>query len=235
MTSSVLRKASKSAAVRARLDYPVIDTDLHTIEFAPALEDYIAKHGGPASVDKFRAAIDRGFGYLSNDWYEQTPEQRAAQRSVRPPWWALPTKNTLDLATVSLPRLLHERVEESGTDYAVLFPNVSTFATHVGDHDLRRALIRAVNEYHRDVYAPYADRLTPVAAIPLHNPQEGIEELELAITGLGLKVALIPGNLRRPVRAIADKYPSRHHPDVARHANWLDTFGLDSEHDYDPF
>ena len=37
MTSPILRKASKSAAVRARLDYPVIDTDLHTIEFAPAL------------------------------------------------------------------------------------------------------------------------------------------------------------------------------------------------------
>ena len=30
-----------------------------------------------------------------------TPEQRAATRAVRPPWWALPTKNTHDLATVS--------------------------------------------------------------------------------------------------------------------------------------
>jgi hypothetical protein len=235
MSSSIHRKASKSAAVRARLDYPVIDTDLHTIEFAPALEDYIAKHGGAKAVDQFRAAINRGFGYLSNEWYELSPEQRAATRSVRPPWWALPTKNTYDLATVSLPRLLHERIAESGTDYAVLFPNVSTFATHVGDTDLRRALIRAVNEYHRDVYAPYADRLTPVAAIPLHTPAEGVEELEFAIRELGLKVALIPGNLRRPIRAVADKYPSRHHPDVARHANWLDTFGLDSEHDYDPF
>ena len=48
-------------------------------------------------------------------------------------------------------------------------------------------------------------------------------------------MALIPGNLRRPIMAIADKYPSRHHPDVARHANWLDTFGVDSEYNYDPF
>jgi predicted TIM-barrel fold metal-dependent hydrolase len=232
---SPARKPSASAAVRARLDHPVIDTDLHTIEFAPSLEDYIAKHGGPSSVDQFRAAINRGFGYLSNEWYDLTLEQRAAQRAVRPPWWALPTKNTRDLATVSLPRLLHERLAESGTDYAVLFPNVSTFATHVGSPELRRALIRAVNEYHRDVYAPYADRLTPVAAIPLHTPEEGVEELRYAIEELGLKAALIPGNLRRPIRAVAEKYPSKHHPDVAKHANWLDTFGLDSEHDYDPF
>ncbi|HTB76188.1 MAG TPA: amidohydrolase family protein [Polyangiaceae bacterium] len=228
-------KPSKSAAIRARLDYPVIDTDLHTIEFAPALEDYIAKHGGPSAVDSFRAAINRGFGYLSNEWYDLTPEERAARRATRPPWWALPTKNTLDLATVSLPRLLHERLAESGSDFATLFPNVSTFATHVGDPDLRRALVRAVNEYHADVFRPYADRLTPVAAIPLHTPEEGVEELEFAITKLGLKVALIPGNLRRPIKAVAEKYPSRHHPEVAKHANWLDTFGVDSEYNYDPF
>src|SRR5688572_10389302 len=109
-------KKTKSAAIREQLGYPVIDTDLHTIEFAPLLEDYIQKHGGAKSVDQFRAAINRGFGYLSNEWYDQTPEERAARRSVRPPWWALPTKNTLDLATVSLPRLLHERIAESGTD-----------------------------------------------------------------------------------------------------------------------
>lgn len=228
-------KKSKSAAIRERLDYPVIDTDLHTIEFAPALEDYIAKHGGGWAVDQFRAAINRGFGYLSNEWYDLTPEERARRRAVRPPWWALPTKNTLDLATVSLPRLLHERIAESGTDYAILFPNVSTFATHVGHRDLRRALIRAVNEYHRDVYRPYADRLTPVAAVPLDTPEEGVEELEFAIRELGLKVALIPGNLRRPVRSVADKYPPKEHPDVARFANWLETFAVDSEFNYDPF
>jgi hypothetical protein len=229
------RKPSKSAAIRAGLDYPVIDTDLHTIEFAPALEDYIAKHGGPKSVDDFRTAVSRGFGYLSNEWYELSPEERASRRAPRPPWWALPSKNTYDLATVSLPRLLHERLAESGTDFATLFPNVSTFATHIGNPELRRVVIRAVNEYHAEAYRPYADRLTPVAAIPLQTPEEGVEELEYAVKTLGLKVALIPGNLRRPIKTVAEKYPSRHHPEVAKHANWLDTFGVDSEYNYDPF
>jgi predicted TIM-barrel fold metal-dependent hydrolase len=229
------RKPSRSAAINERLDHPVIDVDMHTIEFTPLLEDYIAKYGSPALVDEFRQAISRGFGYLGNEWYDLSEEERRAQRAVRPPWWALPTKNTLDLATVSLPRLLHERLHEQGADYAVVYPNVSTLATHVGKEDLRRALIRAVNAYHADVFRPYADRITPVAAISLQTPQEGIEDLEFAIGELGLKVGLIPGNLRRPIKSVAEKYPGRHHPDVARYANWLETFGVDSEYDYDPF
>jgi hypothetical protein len=37
----------------------VIDTDLHTIEYAPLLEDYIDKYGGAKLVDQFRQAIER--------------------------------------------------------------------------------------------------------------------------------------------------------------------------------
>ena len=239
MSSSVPRKPSKSAAIRARLDYPVIDTDLHTIEFAPLLEDYIAKFGGPKSVDEFRAAINRGFGYLSNEWYELSKEQRAAQRSVRPPC----SPGTADQEITHGPRgpspcraCCTSGPPSPARTMRFCFRNVSTFATHVGDPELRRALIRAVNESTTATSTrPIPDRLTPVAAIPLHTPEEGIVELEYAIKTLGLKVALIPGNLRRPIKAIAEKYPSRHHPEVARHANWLDTFGVDSEHDYDPF
>jgi len=226
---------SSSAAVKARLDYPVIDTDLHTIEFGPLLEDYIHKYGGSAVVDRFRKGLQRGSGYVSNDWYDQTPEQRLARRSARPPWWALPTKNTLDLATVSIPRLLHERLAEQGTDFAVLYPNVTTLAATVGDENLRRPLARAVNHYHADVYRKYTDRLAPVAAIPLHTPQEGIEELEFAVKTLGLKTVLIPGAIRRPVTEALEHYPAKHHPVVARYAFWVDTFGVDSLYDYDPF
>ncbi|MDB5846654.1 MAG: amidohydrolase, partial [Rhodoferax sp.] len=34
-------QVSRSAAVKARLDHPVIDTDVHVNDFAPALEDYV--------------------------------------------------------------------------------------------------------------------------------------------------------------------------------------------------
>jgi len=233
--SSNGRKASRSAAIRARLGYPVIDSDLHTTEFQPLLDDYVDKIGGPKIVDKFRAFVGRGYAFGKYDWYSLTPEERRRHGSTRPAWWSIPSQNTIDYATVSLPSLLHERLGESGTDFAVLYPNISTFVVLVRDEELRRSLIRAINTYHADVYRPYADRLTPVAAIPLHTPQEGIEELEYAVNVLGLKTALIPGGLRRPVEGIADTYPAAEHPDIGQHAQWLDTFGIDSAYDYDPF
>lgn len=71
--------------------------------------------------------------------------------------------------------------------------------------------------------------MTPAAAIPMHTPQEAIEELEYAVKVLGMKAIMMAGYVRRPIRAIARK-----NPEAARHALWLDTFDLDSEYDYDP-
>ena len=55
---------SPSAKIRARLDFPVIDTDVHTNDYLPHIEDYIASHGGSHLVDELRKAsesrIDRG-------------------------------------------------------------------------------------------------------------------------------------------------------------------------------
>ena len=44
---------SKSAAVRARLKHPVIDSDGHMIEFEPGFVDYLKTVGGPSMVDRF--------------------------------------------------------------------------------------------------------------------------------------------------------------------------------------
>ena len=74
-----------------------------------------------------------------------------------------------------------------------------------------------------------------VAGIPLHTPQEGIEELEFAVKTLGLKVINISGGVRRPIRALAEKYPPEQYPDIAKHASYIDFYGIDSEYDYDPF
>jgi predicted TIM-barrel fold metal-dependent hydrolase len=71
--------------------------------------------------------------------------------------------------------------------------------------------------------------MTPAAAIPMHTLQEALTELEYAVKVLGMKAVMMAGYVRRPIRAIARK-----NPEVARHVLWLDTFGLDSEYDYDP-
>src|SRR5690606_33923184 len=128
--------------------------------------------------------------------------------------------------------LLYERLEELGTDYAVLYPNLSLFPINSSNDDLRVSLTRAINHFHADIYQPYADRLTPVAAIPLSTPQERSEQLAFA-QKLGLNAAPIPGAVRRPITAITDRYPEDAH--LRRYAYLLDFLGNDSEYEYEPF
>jgi predicted TIM-barrel fold metal-dependent hydrolase len=229
------KSKSKSARVRSLLNYPVIDTDIHTIDFAPLLEDYIAKYGGVKLVDQVRAHLKDGLTIAASEWYGLSPDERRNHRLLRPPFWALPASNTKDLATALLPKLLYERLEEQGSDFAILYPNITLFPLHSQRDDLRRVLARAINHYNADIYRPYADRFTPVAVIPLHTPQEGIEELEFAVQELGLKTAIIPGAVRRPIKALTVKYPLDKYPELARHLQYLDFLALDSEYDYDPF
>lgn len=223
MTEYSRLKTSRSAAIKATLDYPAIDTDVHTNDFTPALEDYIANYGGAKLVDELRKAESSRLNSKSEgkDWYQQTPEERQYNRTVRSPWWARVTRNTLDLATYTLPELFYERQAEQGSDYSVLFPNNVLAPTGVSS-DNRQALQRAVNHYHADLYRKYSDRLTPVAGIPMNNPQEAIEELEFAVNTLGLKVINIPGGVKRPVKAIADKYPADQFPGISKYAYYMD-------------
>jgi len=225
-------QTSKSAAVRARLPHPVIDSDGHTVEFEPAVLDYLQQIGGPRLVERYKTERHKGMasslgGMLT--WHRLTPEERRDQRATIPPWWALPTKNTLDRATAMLPKLLHERLADIGLDVTVLYPTFGLLAPHLDDEEIRRAACRAFNTYHADIFRDYSDRLIPVAIIPMHTPQEAIEELEHAVKTLGMKAVMLAGHVLRPVPAAA-----RTAPDAARYAYWLDTFCLDSEYDYDP-
>ena len=214
---------SKSAEVRARLGHPVIDSDGHTVEFEPGFVDVLREVAGRAVADRYLARRE------GRGWYRLTPEERRDRRSTRPPWWALPTKNTLDRATATLPRLLHARLDEIGLDFTVLYPSLGLGFPHMEDEELRRACCRALNVFHARIFGEFADRMTPAAVIPMHTPREAIEELEHAVRTLGLKAVLMAGHVRRPIAEIM-----RTAPQAARRAFWLDTFGLESAHDYDP-
>jgi hypothetical protein len=74
-----------------------------------------------------------------------------------------------------------------------------------------------------------------VAGIPLNTPEEGIAELEFAVNTLGLKAINIAGSVRRPIRALADKFPPDKYPELQKYISYQDFYGLDSEYDYDPF
>jgi predicted TIM-barrel fold metal-dependent hydrolase len=217
---------SPSAAARARLNHPVIDADGHTVEFVPAFLDYLRQIGGPKILEQYAATWEAASW---NDWYKLSWDERRDRRATRSIWWGLPTKNTLDRATATLPKLLSERLEEIGLDFTILYPSVGLFFPRMKDEELRRACCRAINTFNADVYREYASHMTPAAIIPMNTPQEAIEEMEYAVKVLGMKTFMVADYALRPIPAAV-----RQAPEVAPYAFWLDTFCLDSVYDYDP-
>jgi predicted TIM-barrel fold metal-dependent hydrolase len=210
---------SRASTIRSRLRHPIIDGDGHSLEHIPALDAYMREEGirGGLPALGIRPRLER----------EHT-EERARVHGARIESWTIPARHTLDLATATLPPLLYERLDEIGIDFAVVYPTFGLMLIHLPDDDLRRAACRAMNRYSADVFADYADRLTPVAAIPMTTPEEAVEELHYAVETLGLKAVLIAGFAQRvPDDPGAD-------PAVLQQAAWLDTYGLDSMYDYDP-
>jgi len=220
------REQSPSAEIRARLDHPIIDSDGHVLEFQPAYLDVLKEFGGQSMVEQFLETQGHGSvqtqqsqsPHAGYQWYHSTPKERAEKRIQRPSWRIVHTKNTLDRVTATLPRLLYERLDEMGLDFSVLYPTFALAFSTFTDPDLRRAACRAYNRHHAEIFREFADRLTPVALIPMHTPEEALEELEYAV-GLGLKAVLMPSYLMRPGPG---------------GRQWVDKFCLDSAHDYDP-
>ena len=144
---------SKSAAIRAKLDHPVIDSDGHMIEFEPGFLDYLKREGGASMVKRFLSPERNsgGWGRLFR-WYGLSPEERLDQRATRSPWWPLPTKNTLDRATAMLPKLLSERMDSIGLDFTVLYPTLGLQFPHIENTEIRRASCRALNTFHAEYF-----------------------------------------------------------------------------------
>jgi predicted TIM-barrel fold metal-dependent hydrolase len=219
---------SSSAAVRRRLSHPVIDIDGHMVEHLPTLAPYIEAEGLSLDHPALRRLLPPGGG-TDKSWHDQTPQERAATRTPRGPWWGSPARQTIDLATALFPALLYERLDELGFDFGVVYPSIGLVFLHTPDERYRRGMCRALNRANAKTFAPLADRLTPVAAIPMHTPEEAMAELDHAVTELGFKAVVCAGYVQRPFAGLADK-----DPEVSDYAFWLDQFGIDSSYDYDP-
>jgi predicted TIM-barrel fold metal-dependent hydrolase len=207
------------AAIRRRLDHPVIDGDGHLIEYMPLVRDFLVEEAGADAGSAFDRYVWGGRLARSVPL-----EQRRGLGLSRTAFWGLPTRNTLDRATAMLPELLYRRLDELGLDFALLYPTYGLIVTAMPEAELRQQVARAFNRYYAEVYAPYRDRLEPVAAIPMFTPAEALAELEHAVGELGLKTAMFSGVIPRP-------YPGA---EGVRGARWIDTLAHDSEHDYTP-
>ncbi len=210
---------STSQQIRARLNHPVIDADGHTIEFMPAVRERLKGLAGGDLVNKVFSSAT-GF---PDGWYRLNADQRLAKRRVRPPWWGVPSENTLDRATAMLPKLMYERLAETGADFAIVYPTVGLMALGTPMDEVRTALCRAINEYHHQAFRRYRDRLSPVALIPTHTPDEAIAELNYAVGELGYKNVLLAGLVNRALQG-----------GDTRQAYYVDHLGIDSPYNYDP-
>ena len=217
--------ARTAEEVRSRIEHPVIDTDGHVVEYVPTIRELFEEEAGRDLLPAFDSMID--VWALAKKMDPPTLRNAGLFRMT---WWGFPAANTLDRATTTLPRLLHERLDEFGLDFAVLYPTYGLGAMSLDDEASRKAAVRAYNRYYAETTAGLYDRLAPVAVIPMHTPEEAIAELEFATRTLGFKSVVLAGHVKRPL----PPNPGGSAADVPRGAHWLDTFGLDSPHDYDP-
>jgi hypothetical protein len=107
-----------------------------------------------------------------------------------------------------------------GIDFTILYPSMALGYFDVADEELSSGLCRAVNRAHSRQFARYRDRCTVGAMVPMNTPEQAVAEARYAVEELGARSLLIAGYATRPVESGGYR---------------LDMYGIDSEHDYDPF
>jgi predicted TIM-barrel fold metal-dependent hydrolase len=217
MEMTIYQPSDEVRRIRSRLNHPIIDSDGHLIEFLPLVRDLLVDLAGESVAQRFDALVHSG-----QTLQGVSDEMRKRHGISQTPWWGIPTRNTLDRATAMLPRLLYERLDELGLDVAVLYPTYGLIPIHITDDELRQAMAAAFNAYLAEQYAPYTDRLIPVACIPTFTPEEALAELEHAVVDLGLRAVMMGGAIPRPI------------PEGGPGAIWMDGLGHGSLYDYDP-
>ena len=213
-----------AAQIRSRLDHPVIDGDGHWVEFDPVFSERMRKVGGDRAAEGFLAAMK-----TTTDALSMSVAERRRRRVGQPGFWTRQAGNTLDRATAMMPRLLYERLDEIGSDFAIIYPTAGLRVPRIGDDATRRAVVRAHNIVTAEYFRDLSDRMTPAAIIPMHTPDEAIAELEYVTRELGAKVGMFGSGMSRRVSSVTGT-----DPDSARLGVWYDVLALDSEYDYDP-
>src|SRR5467141_477559 len=105
---------STPAQIRSHLNHPVIDGDGHWVEFDPVFSERMRKVGGDKAGDGFLAAMK-----TTRDALSMSVAERRRRRIAQPGFWSRQAENTLDRATAMMPRLLYQRLDEFGCDFAV--------------------------------------------------------------------------------------------------------------------
>ena len=193
---------TEARTLRSRLSHPIIDADGHWLEYAPVMREEFRRIGGSAAAEALEVASRRVPNAL-----KMSLAERRRRRVGQEAFWGSPCENVLDRATAMLPRLMHERLDDLGIDFAVVYPTAGLSYHRMQDTRLRRAICRAYNVFTADQFRGLENRMIPAAIIPMYTPEEALEELEFATKQLGYRVMMVGGLMRRPVPALAEAHP----------------------------
>lgn len=211
--SSHRKQRITGADIRGKLNHPVIDADGHMIETTFAVLDFVKQVGGPEIAAR----------------YENIMRGDAAGRNRQAVWVGNSGPASIDRATAMLPRLLRARLDEAGIDFSVVYGTHALAVLRLEDDELRPVVYRAMNMLYADMFKDVSDRLTPVALIPMHSPQEALSELDFAVGELGLKAIVMNVVVRRPAPEVVKQAPH-----LAAYAMALTSPGIDVGDAYDP-
>jgi predicted TIM-barrel fold metal-dependent hydrolase len=206
------------AEIRSRLHHPIIDADGHWIEYTPVFAERMRQVAGDKSADGFLAQQRR-----IPDTLSLSIAERARRGIAMEGYWGRQSTNTRDRATAMMPRMLYDRLDELGIDFAVIYPTAGLGIHRIADDETRRAVIRGFNIVTAEYFRDLSDRMTPAAVIPMFTPDEAIAELEYVTKELGSKVLMFGSGIARRV-------PD---PAVGRSTIGFDQLGIDSLYDYD--
>jgi predicted TIM-barrel fold metal-dependent hydrolase len=205
--------SATGADIRAKLDHPVVDSDGHMMECSFAVLDFVKQVGGPEIAAKYE-------DILKND------QTGASRRAV---WVGNSGSSSIDRATALLPGLFRDRLDEAGIDFAVIYGTHALSVLGIGDDELRPVVYRAMNMLYADMFKDFGDRLTPVALIPMHTPEEALAELDFAIGELGLKAIVMNCMVQRPAPEVVKEAPH-----LAKYTMAPTSPGIDVGDSYDP-
>jgi hypothetical protein len=157
---------TEARKLRARLSHPIIDADGHWIEYSPVMREEFRRIGGDVAVEALAAASARVPNAL-----RMSVAERRRRRIGQEAFLSTPSENVLDRATAMLPRLMHERLEDLGIDFCVVYPTSGLAYHRIQDTRHRRAICRAYNVFTADQFRGLEDRVIPAAIIPMYTPE----------------------------------------------------------------
>ena len=179
------------ADIRARLNHPVVDADGHMMECTFAVLDFVKQVGGADIAAR----------------YEDHLKATSSGQSRRAVWIGNSGPASIDRATALLPRLYRSRLEDAGIDFGIVYGTHVLSVMRIDDDEIRPVVHRAMNMLYADMFRAVQDRLTPVAVIPMHSPEEALAELDFAVGELGLKAIVMNAMIYRPAPEVAENAP----------------------------